>query len=64
MRFAQLLELSPGLGDFTTQIPEALDGQFQLKTYAAHSLIHQKDSPLKRIGILLRGTFQIGRAHV
>ncbi len=59
MRFAQLLELSPGLGDFTTQIPEALDGQFQLKTYAAHSLIHQKDSPLKRIGILLRGTFRV-----
>ena len=59
MRFAQLLELSPGLGDFTTQIPEALDGQFQLKTYAAHSLIHQKDSPLERIGILLRGSFRV-----
>lgn len=59
MRFAQLLELSPGLGDFAARIPEDLDGQFQLKTYPAHGLIHQKDSPLERIGILLRGTFRV-----
>lgn len=59
MRYAELLELAPGLRDFTAQIPEDLDGGFQLKTCPAHTLIHQKDSPLERIGILLRGTFRV-----
>lgn len=59
MRYKELLELSPGLADFTGQIPEELDGQFQLRTYPAHTLIHQKDSPLERIGILLRGSFRV-----
>lgn len=59
MRYSELLELAPGLRDFTDQIPQDLDGCFQLKTYPAHSLIHQKDSPLDRIGILLQGTFRV-----
>lgn len=59
MRYEELLELSPGLRDFAGQIPEDLDGQFQLKTYPAHALIHQKDSPLERIGILLQGAFRV-----
>jgi len=59
MRYAELLELSPKLRDFTDNIPEELDGQFQLKTYPAHTLIHQKDSVLERIGILLQGTFRV-----
>ena len=59
MRYEELLELSPGLRDFAGQIPEDLDGQFQLKTYPAHALIHQKDSPLERIGILLQGSFRV-----
>ena len=45
MRYCELLELAPGLEEYTRQIPEELDGQFQLKTYPAHALIHQKDSP-------------------
>ena len=59
MRYCELLELAPGLEEFTRQIPEELDGLFQLKTYPAHTLIHQKDSPLERIGILLQGTFRV-----
>ena len=59
MRYCELLELAPGLEEYTRQIPEELDGQFQLKTYPAHALIHQKDSPLERIGILLQGTFRV-----
>jgi len=59
MRYAELLELSPGLRDFTDGIPEELDGQFQLRTYSPHTLIHQKDSVLERIGILLQGTFRV-----
>lgn len=59
MRYAELLELSPGLREFTDSIPEELDGQFRLRTYPPHTLIHQKDSVLERIGILLRGTFRV-----
>ena len=59
MRYAELLELAPGLRAFTAQIPDDLDGCFQLKTYPAHTLIHQKDSPLDRIGILLQGVFRV-----
>ena len=59
MRYAELLELTPELRDFTPQIPQELDGQFLLRTYPAHSLIHQKDSSLERIGILLRGSFRV-----
>ena len=33
MRYCELLELAPGLEEYTRQIPEELDGQFQLKTY-------------------------------
>ena len=39
MRYAELLELTPELRDFTPQIPQELDGQFLLRTYPAHSLI-------------------------
>ena len=28
MRYSELLELAPGLGEFTRQIPEELDGGF------------------------------------
>lgn len=59
MRYAELLELAPGLREFTARIPGELDGRFQLKTYPAHALIHQKDSPLEQIGILLQGTFRV-----
>lgn len=59
MRYAELLELAPELREFTSRIPEDLDGRFQLRTYPAHTFIHQKDSPLERIGILLRGTFRV-----
>lgn len=59
MRYEELLELAPGLRDFAGKIPQELDGLFQLRTYPAHALIHQKDSPLERIGILLRGTFRV-----
>jgi len=59
MRYAELLDLSPKLRDYADCIPEDLDGRFQLKTYPARTLIHQKDSPLERIGILLQGTFRV-----
>lgn len=59
MRYDELLELAPDLRNFAGRIPKELDGRFQLRTYPAHTLIHQKDSPLERIGILLRGTFRV-----
>lgn len=59
MRYAELLELSPDLRDFAAEMPPDLDGQFVLRSLPAHTLIHQKDSPLERIGILLQGTFRV-----
>ncbi len=59
MRYAELLGLTPELRDYAEQIPEELDGHFLLRTYPAHTLIHQKDSALERIGILLQGTFRV-----
>ena len=59
MRYAELLEMAPGLREFTASIPEELDGQFVLRSYAPRELIRQKDSSLETIGILLVGTFRV-----
>lgn len=59
MRFAELLQIAPELSRFTDSIPEELDGQFTLLSYGPHTLIHQKDSRLERIGILLKGSFRV-----
>lgn len=59
MRYEELLALAPALREYTASIPEGLDGQFVLRTYGPHELIHQKDTPLDRIGILLKGTFRV-----
>ena len=59
MTFAEILSLAPAFGAYATQIPKELDGQFVLESFAPYSLIHQKDSPLQRIGILLRGSLRV-----
>lgn len=59
MRFSELTELQPKLLAFAQSIPEELDGQFRLQTFPPHTIIHQKDWCLERIGILLQGTFRV-----
>ncbi|MDO4315819.1 MAG: Crp/Fnr family transcriptional regulator [Oscillospiraceae bacterium] len=59
MRYADLLDICPKLETFTTRIPEELDSRFQLRSYAPHEIIRQKDSPLETIGILLEGSFRV-----
>lgn len=59
MFFEELTALNPELTRFSSGIPDALDGQFVLRSYEPGQIIHQKDSPLKRIGILLRGSFRV-----
>lgn len=59
MRFAELMQIAPELSRFTDSIPEELDGQFTLLSYGPHELVHQKDSRLERIGILLKGSFRV-----
>ena len=59
MRFAELLEIAPQFADFTRSIPEELDGQFVLRTFAPHVVVSQKDAKLETIGILLKGTFRV-----
>lgn len=59
MRYQELLDFAPGLAEYTRQIPEELDGQFNLRSFGPHTIIHQKDWQLERIGILLEGTFRV-----
>lgn len=59
MRYAELMEISPRLKDFTDGIPEELDGQFSMRAYGPHELIRQKDSLLETVGILLKGSFRV-----
>ena len=59
MTFSEILSLAPAFSEYTTQIPAELDGQFVLETFPPYGLIHQKDSPLRRIGILLRGSLRV-----
>lgn len=59
MYYAELIEISPQLKTFSDHIPEALDGQFSLRSYGPHETIRQKDSRLESIGILLKGSFRV-----
>lgn len=59
MTFSELCAVYPGLAQKGWQIPARLDGQFALRIVEPHSLIHQKDSPLREVGILLKGSFRV-----
>ena len=59
MTFQELLTLAPDFREFSDHIPAELDGLFVPHTYPAYTVIHRKDSPLERIGILLKGTFRV-----
>lgn len=59
MLFAELLQIAPEFTRFTDSISKELDGHFSLRSFAPHELIHQKDSHLDKIGILLKGSFRV-----
>lgn len=59
MDYAELLNLNGKLAGFAACIPAELDGRFELQRYAPYQIIHQKDSVLERIGILLEGAFRV-----
>lgn len=59
MDYRELLKIKPELGSISDGFPAELDGQFYIKNYEPHELIHQKDSELKRVGILLEGQFRV-----
>lgn len=59
MRYEEVLKLAPKLKEFTGSIPEELDDCFTLVSYAPHEIIHQKETVLKQIGILLKGSFRV-----
>ena len=59
MTFQELLTLAPDFRDFSDHIPPELDGLFVPRTYPPYTVIHRKDSPLERIGILLKGSFRV-----
>lgn len=59
MTFQELLTLAPDFREFSDHMPPELDGRFIPRTYPPYTVIHRKDSPLERIGILLKGTFRV-----
>lgn len=59
MYYRELLEMKPELTQICDRFPKELDGQFYLQKYRPHELIHQKNSVLTRVGILLEGTFRV-----
>ena len=59
MFFWELCEAFPQLGELGFQVPEQVDGKFRLRSYAAHEIIHQKNSQLETIGVLLEGSFRV-----
>ncbi len=58
MTLSDLCTVCPGLSEMGWQIPAELDGRFELRTLQPHCLIHQKDTPLREVGILLKGSFR------
>ena len=59
MFFSELCEAFPRLGELGFRVPEQVDGRFRLRSYGPHQIIHQKDSQLETIGILLEGSFRV-----
>ena len=59
MFFGELCEAFPQLGELGFQVPEQVDGKFRLRSYGPHEIIHQKDSQLETIGVLLEGSFRV-----
>ena len=59
MYFRELCEAFPPLGKLDFQVPSEIDGKFVLRYYGPHEIIHQKDSKLETIGILLEGSFRV-----
>ena len=55
MRYAELLELAPGLREFTARIPGELDGRFQLKTYPATPSSTRRTAPWSRSASCCKG---------
>ena len=59
MYFWELCEAFPRLSQLGFQVPETVDGQFRLRSFDAHQIIHQKDSQLEAIGVLVEGSFRV-----
>ena len=59
MFFSEILSICPSLKEYISSMPASLDGRFVLRDYPPYTIIHQKDSPLERIGILLEGSFRV-----
>ena len=59
MYFRELCDAFPPLGKLGFQVPIEIDGKFALRYFGPHEIIHQKDSKLETIGILLEGSFRV-----
>lgn len=59
MTFDELLAISPGLAEYTKNMPPHIKQNFTVKRFAPHSIIHQKDSVLTSFGIVCQGRHRV-----
>lgn len=55
----KLIEVNPEIEKYIKNIPENIRDKFTLKTYSPNTVIHQKDSYLKSLGIVLKGSIKV-----
>lgn len=59
MTYEELLQIKPEISAISTNFPSHLDGQFYIQSFPPHALIHQKNTELTKVGILLDGMFRV-----
>lgn len=59
MTMEALLEQVPELAVYVEHMPQEIRGRFTLRTYPAHSIIHQKHDVIAAFGIVCRGQHRV-----
>jgi CRP/FNR family cyclic AMP-dependent transcriptional regulator len=57
--YEEILRFAPALGEYTRFMPKELWNRFSVRVFPPQTIIHQKDSPLKNIGIVCRGQHRV-----
>jgi CRP/FNR family cyclic AMP-dependent transcriptional regulator len=57
--YEEIVRLAPALEEYTRFMPGELRNRFSVRVFPPRSIIHQKDDPLKSIGIVCRGKHRV-----
>lgn len=55
----KLLKVNPEIEKYINNIPENIRDKFSLITYSPNTIIHQKDTYIKSLGIVLKGSIKV-----